>query len=721
MSKMSEAELRRRLELLAGVQPSAQATSRVLERVRQTLVQKESLQARKSFWRIIMDNRWSKPAVAAAVILAVAIGLNLIGGRHMGGVAWSQLLENVQQTRSYIHRTLLTISASGRPEAEYEFVVYRSLDYGMRRDAYKDGKLVSRLYISRDAERCVEVLPDEKKYVKAKFSEAQLAEIRDKNDPRELVRLLMDFEHTDLGTETIEGRVCEGIAVDDPRFGRMLFEEGTGRLWADIESALPVLMEFEGTSAGGSIRTRVVLDQFRWGAGLTDADFEPNIPDDYTVMAEVDLSPGDETVVKALRVFAKITGGRYPSSLDIMTAMSEVQAAFLIERRKQGGSLEQEPTKEELSDILAIQGTCMYYGSLMNEGKDVAYYGDKVTAEFPHAVLMRWKCCDDTYRVIFGDLSVQDATDSQLKELEAMPLNPELYAIKPQPQAGTVGTPVDGLQLSWLGGAMAMEHKLFFGTDPNDLPLLATVKDAQCSDLPILERNTTYFWRVDEVNADGSTTPGNLWSFSTGGLLAWWKLDEGAGETIADASGNDHSGVLVGDPTWTDGVTGAALEFDGDGDYVDLGNAGDFDIVHQITLCAWVKVNAFDTDWQAIIAKGDTAWRLSRDQGNNLHFGCTGLWPEWVRGSVDVNDGQWHHVAGVYDGGELRLYIDGKLDVSARTQGSINVNTFSVYIGGNAEEPGRDWNGLIDDVRIYNYALSEPEVLTLMEERELSR
>ena len=96
MSKMSEAELRRRLELLAGVQPSAQATSRVLERVRQTLVQKESLQARKSFWRIIMDNRWSKPAVAAAVILAVAIGLNLIGGRHMGGVAWSQLLENVQ-------------------------------------------------------------------------------------------------------------------------------------------------------------------------------------------------------------------------------------------------------------------------------------------------------------------------------------------------------------------------------------------------------------------------------------------------------------------------------------------------------------------------------------------------------------------------------------------------------------------------------------------------
>ena len=69
--------------------------------------------------------------------------------------------------------------------------------------------------------------------------------------------------------------------------------------------------------------------------------------------------------------------------------------------------------------------------------------------------------------------------------------------------------------------------------------------------------------------------------------------------------------------------------------------------------------------------------------------------------------------AGVYDGSELRLYIDGALDASARTQGSINVNTYPVYIGGNAEEPDRDWNGLIDDVRVYDYALSEVEVETL--------
>jgi hypothetical protein len=714
MSKMNEARLRQSLELLAGVEPSPQATRRALDRVRQTVLNKENLPARQSLWRILMDSKWNKLAVAAAVILAVALGLNMIGGRHLGGVAWSQLLQNVQQAHSYIHRTLLTISVSGQPDAEYEFVMYRCAEYGMRRDAYKEGKLVSQLFISRNAQDCVEIVPGEKKYVKTKFTDAQLSEIREKNDPRKLVTLLMGFEHTDLGPQTIEGHQCEGIEVDDPKFARMLFERGTGRLWADAATNLPVRMEFEGTSAGGSIRTRVVLDEFRWDAGLTSADFEPNVPEDYTVMAEVDLSPGDETVVKALRSFAKITGGRYPRSLDIMTAMSEVQAAFISERRKRGIALEQQPTKEEMSDILAIQGTCMYYGSLMTDGNDVAYYGDKVTAEFPHAVLMRWKCCSDKYRVILGDLTVQDATEPELRELEARPLNPRPYAIHPAPADGTVGVALESLQLTWLPGATAAGHRLHFGTDPNHLPLLATVKEPSFDGLPALERNTTYFWYVDEVAADGSVTPGNPWSFSTGRLVGWWKLDEMKGSVTADAA-DSHTGTLVGDATWAEGVAGGALQLDGQGDYVDLGTGPDFDIADRITVAAWIKVTAFDVDWQAIIAKGDTAWRLSRDQGNNLHFGCTGVWPEWVRGNVGVNDGRWHHVAGTYDGSELRLYVDGKLDASAKTQGAVNVNAYPVYIGENAEHPGRGWHGLIDDVRLYNYALSDVEIKALGE------
>lgn len=712
MSKMNDAELQRRLELLASVQPSPEATRRAMDRVRQTILSDENLPARKSLWRIIMESKWSKLAVAAAVILAVVIGLNLTGSRHLGGVAWSQTLQKVQQAQSCIHRVFFTISRDNQPDVTYEFVVWRSSDYGIRRDAYRDGKLAAQLYIPRNIENSVEIVPDEKKYVKVKLTEQQLAQMV---DPKQLTELILSLQYTDLEPRVIEGKTCAGVEVDDPRFGKNLFEEGKGRLWADVATDLPVLMEFEGTSAGGSLRTRIVVDQFRWDPPLTPGDFEPNIPGDYTVLAEVDLSPGKQTLIKAFRSFARIAGGNYPSSLAVMTAMTEAQAGFLIERRKQGISVEQRPTKEELNDLLAIQGACTFYGQLAMEKKDVAYYGDKVTAEFPHAVLMRWRVDNDKYRVIFGDLTTQDVTARQLAEREAAPLNTEPHAIKPVPVDGTAGVATDGLQLKWLPGAAATEHRLYFGKDPNHLSLLATVKDAPFSGVPALERDTTYFWRVDEANADGSVTPGSLWRFSTGRLVGWWKLDETAGTTAADAGSSHHAGTPVGNPKWTPGAMGGALEFSGKGDYVDLGTAADFDITDRITVCAWIKVNAFDVDWQTIIAKGDTAWRLSRDQANNLHFACTGLWPEWARGSANVNDSQWHHVAGVYDGAEIRLYIDGKLDASAKTRGSINVNTYPVWIGENAEHPGRGWHGLIDDVRLYNYALSQAEIENLGE------
>lgn len=86
------------------------------------------------------------------------------------------------------------------------------------------------------------------------------------------------------------------------------------------------------------------------------------------------LSAKEETVIEGLRIFASITGGTYPSSLDLMTCMQEVQTAFITERRKRGVSMEQEPTKDEMSNILAIQAVCMFYGNLMNENQDVAYY-----------------------------------------------------------------------------------------------------------------------------------------------------------------------------------------------------------------------------------------------------------------------------------------------------------------------------------------------------------
>jgi beta-galactosidase len=84
-------------------------------------------------------------------------------------------------------------------------------------------------------------------------------------------------------------------------------------------------------------------------------------------------------------------------------------------------------------------------------------------------------------------------------------------------------------------------------------------------------------------------------------------------------------------------------------------------------------------------------------------------------GSRNVNDGQWHHVAGVYDGTNMFLYVDGTLDVSQPATGSISQNSYPVCIGANAIpgvglEPGYFFNGLIDEASICNRALTASEI-----------
>src|SRR5262245_31157174 len=92
-----------------------------------------------------------------------------------------------------------------------------------------------------------------------------------------------------------------------------------------------------------------------------------------------------------------------------------------------------------------------------------------------------------------------------------------------------------------------------------------------------------------------------------------------------------------------------ALSFDGVNDYVSVTNQN-FNMTGVITIEAWIKVNAFDRPWQAIVTKGDSGWRLQRNSSSNsLAFGTTGSSNVELLGTRNVNDGQWHHVAAVYN------------------------------------------------------------------------
>jgi hypothetical protein len=79
----------------------------------------------------------------------------------------------------------------------------------------------------------------------------------------------------------------------------------------------------------------------------------------------------------------------------------------------------------------------------------------------------------------------------------------------------------------------------------------------------------------------------------------------------------------------------------------------------------------------------------------------------------NVNDGRWHHIAGVYDGTKACLYIDGVLSGPADLYGRFATNNDPIYIGEESTNQMYGWNGLIDDVRIYSYALSAEEISEL--------
>ncbi|MGA2172887.1 MAG: sugar-binding protein [Sedimentisphaerales bacterium] len=226
------------------------------------------------------------------------------------------------------------------------------------------------------------------------------------------------------------------------------------------------------------------------------------------------------------------------------------------------------------------------------------------------------------------------------------------------------------------------------------------------------KRKTKITWHDTQDNA--WQNPQVLGNAELAGLVGWWKLDEKEGTTAADSSGNGNDGTLVGNPVWRPqgGKIGGAIEFSGKGDYVEIANESNFDITGQITISAWVNITSVPQEWTGIVTKGDSAWRLSTDFANNVfHFGLAR--ESYLNGRTRVDSGQWHNVVCVYDGRKMSIYVDGNLDVSKPQTGPIATNDFPVCIGENIELTGHCWNGLIDDVRVYNYALSDSEIMAL--------
>ncbi len=199
------------------------------------------------------------------------------------------------------------------------------------------------------------------------------------------------------------------------------------------------------------------------------------------------------------------------------------------------------------------------------------------------------------------------------------------------------------------------------------------------------------------------------------GLVAAYSFGEASGTKAVDASGKGNHGTISGATRITQGKFGKALSFDGLNDWVTVKDTASLDLTTGMTLEAWVYPTVFPSDWRTILHK--EVYRYYLTAGSNIDTPAAG--GTYTSGNQNVYAGSslpvntWTHLAVTYNSASVRLYINGT-QVAAKAQTApLTASTGALRIGG-SQTYGALFKGRIDEVRVYNRALSGSEITTDM-------
>ncbi len=223
-------------------------------------------------------------------------------------------------------------------------------------------------------------------------------------------------------------------------------------------------------------------------------------------------------------------------------------------------------------------------------------------------------------------------------------------------------------------------------------------------------------WNVVVTNTDtGTGTGSNLFSIlSSSGLTGYWKFNENTGTSVYDSSGNGNNGSING-ASWVAGKSGSGLSFNGSSSYVEVPDSSTVDQLSSFSWTAWVYISGYG-DYREILTKQST------NQGGNYEIRIN---PDGIlsfaafTNSVNVISvnvvplDQWVLLSGVFtSGSKVELYINGSLNNSVSTGvTTYGSNSDTLKIGKRAD--GLFFSGLIDEVAMYNRALSGSEILSI--------
>ena len=232
-----------------------------------------------------------------------------------------------------------------------------------------------------------------------------------------------------------------------------------------------------------------------------------------------------------------------------------------------------------------------------------------------------------------------------------------------------------------------------------------------CARAPSRDARTRYSWAIAAgcvILATLSTLNPSSAGAQTPGLVAAYGFNEGSGTTVADVSGNNNTGT-IGTATWTSaGKFGSALVFNGTSALVTIANAASLQLTTGMTLEAWVNPSTVTSAWRDVIYKGNDNYYLeaSSDSASRPGAGAT---LGTIYGTAALAANTWTHLAVTYDGAALRLYVNGVLVSSLAVTGTLPTSTNPLQLGGDSIY-GQFFQGMIDEVRIYNRALTPAEI-----------
>jgi len=295
----------------------------------------------------------------------------------------------------------------------------------------------------------------------------------------------------------------------------------------------------------------------------------------------------------------------------------------------------------------------------------------------------------------------------------------------PSAPSGLTATAVNSSQinLSWTAstdtvGVTGYLLQRSQGVGSTNFTQLAAPTGTSYSDTS-LTAGTTCNYQVQATDAAGNlsgyssvvsaTTPS-----APSGLVAAYGFNEGTGTTVTDASGNGNNGTISSAAWTTSGKYGNALGFNGTSALVTINNATTLQLSTAMTLEAWVNPSTVSSAWRDVIFKANDNYYLegtSTASGRPATGGTFASSPLYGTTALAVNS--WTHLAATYDGTTTRLYVNGTQVSSQAQTGAMASSTNPLQIGGDSFY-GQFFQGTIDEVRIYNVALTAAQVQTDM-------